>query len=639
MKNRDEIFNGQELTALIESLAMEIDADNNGQDLAVLIQSLTSEKDRYKQEKLAQKIGRVQLERTAELVTDLLYSDDAYIRNLAIELLVALGDKALPALKAKLCDKDRNIRKFALDALKYINGKNSCKIALAALDDPDENVVEAALEVIAEQKYEDAAGKLLHILDNTSSVWVMNSILRTFEKLGIKKVSEDIADKIFSMNVSTVEKNILMNTFVRALGAIGSHSDIERILEKYSKDYSIDDENLVFSLCSLIVNNKICRLSEKELEELERVFKEHWDYRDSDHVLISITAFVQLQMDFFLRNIKEIYDFNKGEEFFLENLSDLLHKLDRIPASFIKEVLEYKEPDLVLMGLRLIYKKRIEGFNSIIEKLCSSQDGNISSQAIGIVAKITSYNNPLLLESLTDFSDEAEIASVESKCASGMQDVDFLLIKLEHPSRKVRKAVTEKLVLHKEEVSLEQLEEIVWRNPGEEGMEALEVLFRLNTDIGWKHVNTRMDSNNEGVRAGLISIVEYSSEGEFFSFMNTMINDPSPVVRKKAIKALIKKVDVRSLDLLEKLYNDESSIVNRMDIVSNLHKFKNDAAFDIVVAAASNKDTLTRIAAVRALDLFDNSRAEAVLQSLLEDPVEEVREAAKEALLKTEVGK
>ncbi len=637
MTNRGEIAGGQELTTLIDRLAVEIDGENNNQDLEVLIHCLTTETERYKQEKLAQKISRVKLERTAELVTDLFYSDDAYIRNLAIELLVILGEKALPSLKMKLCDKDRNIRKFSLDALKYIKGKSSCEIALTALDDSDENVVEAALEVIAEQAYKEAEGKLLDMLNDTSSVWVINSLIRTFESLGIKVVSEVIADKIFSMDASAVEKNILMNTFVKSLGTIGSYPDIVRVLQIYSKNFSISDENMVFGLSSLIVNNCIFSLPESEFEEIKGFFREHWDYKDSENILISINAFVNLQMDFFLQHIIDIYDLNKGEEFFIENLSHLLYKLDCIPPSFIKELLECKEPELVLMGLRLIYKKEIVGFNFIVEKLCSSQDRAVSGQAICIVAEITSYNNPHLLESLKDFSEEAELASIESKYVNGAQDINFLLVKLEHPNKKVRKAVVQKLVLCNEKINLEQLGEIVWRNPGEEGMEALEALFRLNTAIGWKHINTRMDSINEGVRAGLISIVEYSPEGEFFSFMNTMINDPSPAVRRKAIKALIKIPDVRSQNLLEKLYHNESNTVNRMDIISNLYKFQSDLAFNIVVTAAGSQETLTRIAAVRSLGLFENSNADTVLQGLLEDQVEEVREAAKEALLKTEV--
>lgn len=639
MMNSDDTLKGEELTTLLDRLAVEIDGDNNGQELAALIHSLTTEKSRYKQEKIAQKIGSVRLEKTAEAVSNLLYSEDAYIRNLAIELLVILGDKALPSLKIKLGDRDRNIRKFSLDALKYIRGKESCEIAVTALDDSDENVVEAALEVIAEQAYKEAEGKLRNMLNNTSSVWVMNALIRTYESLGIKEVSEVIAEKIISENFTAIEKNILMNTYIRALGAIGTYSDIGLILNDYSKNYNISDENMVFGLCSLIVNNNIFSLPDVELTEFKRFFRDQWDYRDSENILIAINAFANLQMDFFLHYIIEIYELNKGEEFFIENFSELLYRLDHIPPSTIKELLECQESQLILLGLRLIYKKEIEGFNSIVEKLCSSQDREISGQAISIVAEITSYSNPHLLESLTSISDEAEIASVESKCTDGIQNIDFLLDKLEHPNIKVRKAAVKKLDLYNGKISVDQLEGIVWRNPGEEGLEALEVLFKLNRNIGWKHINNRLDSINEEVRAGLINIVEHSSEDEFFSFMNTMINDPSPVVRKKAIKALSKRPDDRSLNLLKNLYNNETNAVNRMDIISNLYKFQNVTAFNLALSAAHSHETLTRIAAVRTLGLFGGTRADEVLQKLLEDQVEEVREAAKEALQNTEVKK
>lgn len=611
----------------------------NEQDLTLLINSLLIEKERYRQEEFAQKIGSMKYERTAELVAGLLYSDDAYIRNIAIELLIALDEKALHVLKEKLSDKDRNIRKFAMDALKHIKGKHSCEIALAALNDQDENVVEAALEVIGEQSYKEAVGKLLHVLEETNSIWITNALLRTFERLNVGKLSGVIAEKILSMDISAIEKNILMNTYVRTLGTIGSYHDIELIIYKYSKDFIIEDSNLVFGLCSLIVNNKILRLPEEVALELERIFKGHWDYKDSSQLLVSMAAFVQLQMGFFLHHIKEIYDFYKGEEFFIENLHDLVQKLDELPASFINEILICEEPELVMMGLKLIHTKQIRGFNSIVENLCSSQYGDISKLAISIIAEIDSYKNTMLLERLTDFSDEAEVASVENKCAIESREIDFLFLKLEHQSKKVRKAVAQKLALHPGKVNLELLEEIVRRNPGEAGIEALEVLFRLNADIGWKHITSRMDCMNEKVRAGLVGIVEYSSESVFYSFMNTMINDPSPVVRKKSIKALNKRIDDRSLHLLEKLYSDESDVVNRMEIILNLYKFKNDNAFNIASAAASSSDTLTRIAAARSLSFFHNGRANVVLQRMLDDQVEEVREAAKEALLETEVMK
>jgi HEAT repeat protein len=581
-----------------------MDNGKNGfdeQKVITLIKNILIEEDKYKQEKLAEKIGSIKDEKTAELVADLLYSEDAYIRNTAIELFIALGVNSLQVLNEKLSDTNRNIRKFALDALKYIKGKRSCEIAMAALDDPDENVVEAALEVIAEQSYKEAAGKLVNIFDDTNSIWIINALIRTFDKLGLKELSVVISEKIFSINASAIERNILMNTYVRALGSIGSYGDIDLILYKYSKDFIIEDSNLVFGLCSLIVNNKITSLSENTVLELERIFKESWDYKDISLLFVSISAFVQIGIDFFLPNIKEIYYSHRGEEFFIEDLHNVLQKFDSIPDSFINELLSSEEPELSMLGLKLKDKKNIANLNSM------------------------------------EYREEAEANFVEKKDSIETSDIDLLLSKLEHQNPRVRKLAAQKLVELSEPKNVELLEEIVMRNQEVEGLEAIEVLFRLNSDIGLKHISSRMDSKNANIRAGLIDIMEYSSDCNFYEFMNTMINDPSQKVRRKTIKALSRRNNDESLRLLLKLYKNEYDAVNRMDIVSNAYKFSNDTAFKLLCDAADSNDILTRIAAARSLGKCDNVMAGDVLQRMLSDPIEEVREAAKEALSGVEV--
>lgn len=502
------------------------------QEIKSLIKGLMTEKERHRQEKLALKIGSMKDERTAELVAGLLYSGDAYIRNIAIELLVALDEKALAVLKVKLSDKDRNIRKFALDALKYIRGRHSCEIALAALDDEDENVVEAALEVIAQQQYKEAEDKLQEILKKTSSVWIMNALLRTFASLDAKHFLGAIEEKIFSLDATDIEKNILVNTYVRALGSIGSYRDIDAIISKYAKDFVIDHSNLVFALSNLVLKTDISKLSEETAKELGRVFKEHWDYRDSNQILVSIAAFVKLQLDFFLDDMEEIYKLNKNEEFFTENLYELVQKLRDIPEDFVYRILGSKEPELVLMGLKLIYVKQMQGYNGIVEKLCNSMDTDISMLAIRIITEIEAYKNVLLLESLTECNEEAGVATVENINTTEIKAIESLLLKLEHQSRKVRKAAAQKLVSLLDDVDIELLEEIVRCNPGVEGIEALEVLFRMDAGIGWNYITSRMDCMDESVRAGLVDIALWSEDNAFYDFMATMINDPSPVVRK-----------------------------------------------------------------------------------------------------------
>lgn len=606
-------------------------------EMKSLIKDLMIEKERYVQEKLAQKIARVKDVRTAELVGGLIYSDDPYVRNMGIELFITLGDIALPVLRRKLCDGDRNIRKFALDALKYINGIESCEIALSALEDDDENVVEAALEVIAQQSFNEAADKLLDLLKNTSSVWIINALLRTFASLDVKNVSIVLEEKIFSVKATTMEKNILVNTFVRTLGSIGSYEDIEVIINRYSKEYRIDDANLLFGLSSLIVKNEILRPTKEVSVELEKIFKEHWDYKDCSQIFGSIAAFVKLQLDFFLVDIKEIYSFYKGQEFFIENLYEILKKLDETPIVFVNEILTSEEPELVLMGLKLIYDRNLTGLNSIVEELCSSQDCEIAKLAICIITELDSYKNIVLLERLMDFNEEAEVALVESNLEVEAVDIEYLLFKLGNQKQKVRKAAAKVLVIFPNQVDIELLEEIVSSRTGADGIEALEVLFRIDAKVGMRHITLRMDSIEEKVRTGLIEIMEYSSDSSFYSFMNTMINDSSPAVRKKTVKALNRKIDDRSLSLLIKLYEDESDLVNMMTIILNLHKFKNDCALNIVIEATKSKDTLIRIAAAQSLGFFNNSIGDEVLQKMVSDEVEEVREAAVEALCRVEV--
>ena len=603
------------------------------QEMKVHIKELLTEKERYRQEKLAQKIGSMKDERTAAFVADLLYSKDAYIRNIAIEILITLSEKSLTVLKEKLSDKDRNIRKFALDALKYIKGTQSYEIALEALEDEDQNVVEAALEVIAEQQYTEAEEKLCEILKKTSSVWIINSLLRTFASLNLKHLLGDMEEKIFSLNATYMEKNILVNTYVRALGSLGSYINIDSIISQYSKKFVIDDSNLVFALTCLITKTEISEFSEVLIKELEGILREHLDYKNSDQILAFVAALVKLQLNFFLDDVEEIYNFNKREEFFKEALYELVEKFENIPKDFIYRILGCKEPELVLMGLKLIYTKQIPGFNKLVEELCDSMAREISMLAIHIITDVGSYKNTLLVERLSEYYEEAAVASVDNET----QEIENLLLKLEHKSPKVRKAAAQKLVSRFEDVNIKLLQKIVRRNSGEEGIEALEVLFRFDASMGWNYINSRMDDMNGFVRLGLIDVIEWSEDDAFYCFMSTMVNDPSAVIRRKTIKALNNRINDKSLNLLKKLYGDESDAQNKIKIISNLYRFNSDDVLNIVNDASLSRYTLSRLASVKALSFMKSREAVSILQRMLTDQVEEVIEAATQALYKKEV--
>ncbi len=609
----------------------------NEQAAVILITNLLIEKERYKQETIAKKIGNMKYERTAEFVSELLYSENPYIRNIAIEILITLDEKSIPVLKEKVTDKDRNIRKFALDAIKDITGKQSCEIALSALDDPDENVVQAALEVIAAQSYNEASDKLLDMFHKTHSIWIINALLRTFECLDLKGYSPIVSKKLFSLNATEIEMNILMNTYVRALGTIGSYDDIELIIDEYSKEFSIDDSNLIFGLCSLIVNKRIYSLPENIALKLEEIIEDKWDYKDSRVLFISMTAFIQLRIYRFLHNLKEIYDFYKGEEFITEKLFDLLISMKEIPDFIVKDMLDSGVPELVVMGLELVLNRKLQDSVDTVQPLCISGDKKISEMAIRVMEEFSITKASELILKPDAPGEKSSINASENSSEILSSDIDNLFLRLEHQNKKVRASAVQILVQIPDKVNTELLEDFISRTSEEESMEALEVLFRINSDKGQKHLYSRMDSMNENVRTGLIDIMEYSPHNDFYKYMITMVNDPSPKVRRRTIKALSKIVDERSLQLLTELYNNEYDELNKMEIVSNIYKFNSDSALKMLMHAANSSSIPTRIAAARSLGFFDNINAKHTLQNMLNDQIAEVREAAAEAICEAEV--
>lgn len=195
-----------------------------------LIEQIINGKERYLQEMAAKELVKQGSEEASRLVANLLYLEDPYIRNLAIEILTGMDKMSLKALEEKISDHDYNIRKFALDALKMIQSEKSCILAMRCLDDTDANVVEAAIEVLAEQKYVKASESLMKLMDKTESVWIINALLRAFTNIPITGLADRFNNKISKLNLSMLEKNLLMNSYINILGLTGGIPDLNSIL-------------------------------------------------------------------------------------------------------------------------------------------------------------------------------------------------------------------------------------------------------------------------------------------------------------------------------------------------------------------------------------------------------------------------
>lgn len=239
-----------------------------------LINKLQNEKDKYTQEMIANRIGQFKSEYTANLVGKMLEIDDTRIRNMAIEILQDMGEVCINTISKMFYHEDKNIRKFILDIAKEIRTEKSSLIAVAALNDVEDNIVQVAIEILNYHKYIPAAPKLLDILKVSNNTWIIVALINTFASIGEISAAENIEDKFNETGLSILEKNIIINSYIKALGDIGLISHLENVMTVYRVRFQIDEDNLDYCINGIIARNAVDTLSTEVKNLLKNYYKE-----------------------------------------------------------------------------------------------------------------------------------------------------------------------------------------------------------------------------------------------------------------------------------------------------------------------------------------------------------------------------
>jgi HEAT repeat protein len=152
----------------------------------------------------------------------LLESDNAGLRNSAVEALERLGVQAMPILCRHVTDDDHDVRKFVIDILGSIGDAEAMPLLLNALDDPEPNVCAAAAENLGKIGNVQAVPHLLQAL-RKSDIWLRYTVLEALSKIG----------KPVPMTVITplLGENLLKKAAFDCLGAIGDAEAAPLLIE------------------------------------------------------------------------------------------------------------------------------------------------------------------------------------------------------------------------------------------------------------------------------------------------------------------------------------------------------------------------------------------------------------------------
>lgn len=139
-------------------------------------------------------------------------SDNAGLRNSAVESLERIGAPAVKQLCGHLCDPDHDLRKFVIDILGNIGSPSCMPLLIEALNDTDMNVRVAAAENLGKIGDPRALPHLLGILEG-GEVWLKFTVLDALALIGVPVPLVSLAPLL--------RESLLRRAVYDCLGAIG----------------------------------------------------------------------------------------------------------------------------------------------------------------------------------------------------------------------------------------------------------------------------------------------------------------------------------------------------------------------------------------------------------------------------------
>ena len=208
---------------LVRSAALSALAARGGTVNIAAVAKLLQDTDIDVQNKAVDMIVLLKHPETVKYLADALKDDSEYSRRAAVEVLNEMGDaNSVKDLLNVLKDDDWWVRSRAGDALAEIGGPKVVDSVVTLINDEDEEIRRTAIEILNAAKDERAIDHLIKATDDTDW-WVRERAIDALSQIGSDKALPKLLDMLGDdPKTDTV--------IIRALGKIGNHSHIAKIL-------------------------------------------------------------------------------------------------------------------------------------------------------------------------------------------------------------------------------------------------------------------------------------------------------------------------------------------------------------------------------------------------------------------------
>ncbi len=158
-------------------------------------------------------------------VAPLIISPDISVRNSAGEILIAIGENAIPALIPFVNNIDSDNQKFAIDVIGLIGSKTAAQSIMAVLRrSENENVLLACFEALGNIQAEESVKELLLFYEKNELF--KPTIIEAIGKIGTHESQNFLIEKF------SIEDTFVKCSIIESLGLIGDESTFYFLLSK-----------------------------------------------------------------------------------------------------------------------------------------------------------------------------------------------------------------------------------------------------------------------------------------------------------------------------------------------------------------------------------------------------------------------
>ncbi len=597
-------------------------------EVPALMEGFKSQSWRVRKTSLEVALERFSPDDIIKPLIELLYiEDNAGARNTAIEALIRLGNRALPYLEDAFNTDNRDVRKFVIDVLGSIGGKETLSVLLKGLKDQDQNVKASAVEYLGRLGEKSVVKELIEII-NSNDLWTAYPAIEAVARIGDK---ESIPYLVESLN-----RRPLTEPAIRALASF-AEPEVLREIVPFLKDTrrSIQEEAIKAierfyqrGISEEFISNAL--LSEFG-DEAFKLLISHLESKRDDVRTASVFLLGILKDP---RSIDPLLELSEDEA--LENIvkRSLLY-ISKAHPDILIPYLKKVAPEKRRVISETLSELRDNRYYNILMELLHDPDGHVirnAARGLGFIGDERSVEE--LFELFSHPYPDVQIAAVEAlvnlKEFIKKEDV---IERLGSDSERVRKNAA---ILAGRILSSDVIEKLgfLLKDPSESVRIAATLAIcwickKEETPECLKHLKVALNDESPQIRVKAVSNLEGLSSSNAFEMAMVMTSDINEHVRAAAARILGTFRTEKSRKKLIELLKDENGLVITRAIES-LSRFNDQQSMEAIAEMINSDDAEIRRTAILSLARFKG--AERYIGQFLKDPDWATRLAAVQSL-------